>query len=134
MSCCYYLESSLPILQTSKQNQEDNIIEPQNIGNAGNPTAKLFQALVHRSSLQNVRGSKTRYMPQHWEDMTSLPQKDFLPILRLLNTETRIMFSNLTTPLNISAPYHLKPAQRPTRRFPVLTLLMRIVRSAALRI
>ena len=84
MSCCYYLESSLPILQTSKQNQEDNIIEPQNIGNAGNPTAKLFQALVHRSSLQNVRGAKTRYMPQHchWGDMISLPQKDFLPILR----------------------------------------------------
>ena len=84
LSCCYYLESSLPILQTSKLNQEDNIIEPQNIGNAGNPTAELFQALVHRTSLQNVRGAKTRYMPQHchWGDMISLPQKDFLPILR----------------------------------------------------
>ena len=62
LSCCYHLESSLPILQISKQNQEDNIIEPQNIGNAGNPTAKLLQALVHRSSLQNVRGAKTRYL------------------------------------------------------------------------
>ena len=41
----------------------------------------------------------------------------------------------MTTPINIIAPYHLKPAQRPTCRFPVLTLLvlMRIVRSAALR-
>ena len=57
MSCCYYLESSLPILQTSKQNQEDNIIEPQNIGNAGNPTAKLFQALVHRSIGHHFRMS-----------------------------------------------------------------------------
>ena len=61
---CYYLESSLPILKISKQNQADNIIG-KNIGNAGNPTAKLFQALVYRSSLQNVRGAKTRYMPQH---------------------------------------------------------------------
>ena len=78
VSCCYYLESSLPILQISKQNQEDNIIEPQNIGNAGNPTAKLFQALVHRSSLQNVRGAKTRYMPQHWGDKISLPQIFFI--------------------------------------------------------
>ena len=43
-----------------------------------------FGSQVNRSSLQNVRGAKTRYMPQHchWGDMISLPQKDFLPILR----------------------------------------------------
>ena len=128
LSCCYYLESSLPILQTSKQNQEDNIIEPQNIGNAGNPVAKLWFTGHHfRMSGEQKLG----ICFNNGETWFPFLKKTFYPFWEL-NTETRIMFSNLTTP--IIAPYDLKPAQRPTRRFPVLTLLMRIVRSAALRI